>query len=185
MCWDGPDYFENWLCFATFKQSKFYLKNFFKSTRYETTPRLPDRTPKDSISTSGGGFDSDSESDADVDRQWYNIDEEMHNDLIESYEMGSNATQASKNEKNSQNEPKIGHRARQFRDDYKRWETSRIEASGVFQKVGNQRFSQANDQDEDFGTRVHLLVHNIIPPFLDGRFIFTRQPEPVLPVKVI
>ena len=146
---------------------------------------MPDRTPKDSISTSGAGFDSDSESDADVDRQWYNIDEEMHNDLIESYEMGSNAIQASKNEKNSQNEPKIGHRARQFRDDYKRWETSRIEASGVFQKVGNQKFSQANDQDEDFGTRVHLLVHNIIPPFLDGRFIFTRQPEPVLPVKVI
>ena len=32
--------------------------------------------------------------------------------------------------------------------------------------------------------RIHLLVHNIVPPFLDGRIVFTKQPEPVVPVKV-
>lgn len=51
--------------------------------------------------------------------------------------------------------------------------------SGVVQKV---------DYDEDFGDetvrKVHLLVHNIVPPFLDGRIVFTKQPEPVIPVKV-
>lgn len=46
-----------------------------------------------------------------------------------------------------------------------------------------------NDIDEDFEedseAKVHLLVHNIVPPFLDGRIVFTKQPEPVIPVKVI
>ena len=32
--------------------------------------------------------------------------------------------------------------------------------------------------------RVVILTHNIPPPFLDGRIIFTKQPEPVFPVKV-
>lgn len=40
------------------------------------------------------------------------------------------------------------------------------------------------DFDEEGEARVHLLVHNIVPPFLDGRIVFTKQPEPVIPVKV-
>lgn len=52
--------------------------------------------------------------------------------------------------------------------------------SGVVQKL---------DVDEDFEeeneAKVHLLVHNIVPPFLDGRIVFTKQPEPVVPIKVL
>ena len=40
------------------------------------------------------------------------------------------------------------------------------------------------DFDEENEARVHLLVHNIVPPFLDGRMVFTKQPEPVVPIKV-
>ena len=40
-----------------------------------------------------------------------------------------------------------------------------------------------DDFDETTGSTVHILVHNITPPFLDGRTIFTKQPEPVVPVK--
>ena len=51
--------------------------------------------------------------------------------------------------------------------------------SGVVEKL---------NYDEDFEdeneARVHLLVHNIVPPFLDGRIVFTKQPEPVVPIKV-
>lgn len=39
------------------------------------------------------------------------------------------------------------------------------------------------DFDEESIDRVHLLVHNIVPPFLDGRIVFTKQPEPVIPVR--
>ena len=41
-----------------------------------------------------------------------------------------------------------------------------------------------DDFDEDGEKRVHLQVHNIVPPFLDGRMVFTKQYEPVVPVKV-
>lgn len=39
------------------------------------------------------------------------------------------------------------------------------------------------DFDEEAIERVHLLVHHIVPPFLDGRIVFTKQPEPVIPVR--
>ena len=51
--------------------------------------------------------------------------------------------------------------------------------SGVVRKVDVNE-----DFEEDNMAKVHLLVHNIVPPFLDGRFVFTKQPEPVIPVKV-
>ena len=41
-----------------------------------------------------------------------------------------------------------------------------------------------DDFDESDEAKVYLLVHNIIPPFLDGRIVFTKQPEPVIPIKV-
>lgn len=63
--------------------------------------------------------------------------------------------------------------------DNEKWETNRLLTSGIVQRV---------DVDEDFEddaeSKVHLLVHNIVPPFLDGRIVFTKQPEPVIPVKV-
>jgi len=33
--------------------------------------------------------------------------------------------------------------------------------------------------------RVHLLVHDLKPPFLDGRIVFTQQLDPVVPIKDI
>ncbi len=66
--------------------------------------------------------------------------------------------------------------------------------SGVVTKVS---FDQ--DFDDESESRVHLLVTNLVPPFLDGRIRFTRQclynlfnlsylkylflVEPVIPVK--
>ena len=51
--------------------------------------------------------------------------------------------------------------------------------SGAVQKIDyDEEFDEENE------ARVHLLVHNIVPPFLDGRMVFTKQPEPVVPIKV-
>ena len=52
--------------------------------------------------------------------------------------------------------------------------------SGVVQKL-----EVDEDFEEDQEARVHLLVQNIVPPFLDGRIVFTKQPEPVVPLKVM
>ena len=59
------------------------------------------------------------------------------------------------------------------------WELNRMLRSGAIQKT---EFDE--DFEEDNEARVHLLVHNIVPPFLDGRIVFTKQPEPVVPLKV-
>ena len=59
------------------------------------------------------------------------------------------------------------------------WETNRLLTSGV---VTRTEFDE--DFDESDEAKVHLLVHNIVPPFLDGRIVFTKQPEPVVPIKV-
>lgn len=37
--------------------------------------------------------------------------------------------------------------------------------------------------DESDENRVTLLVQNVVPPFLDGRFVFTKQNKPIVPVK--
>jgi len=42
--------------------------------------------------------------------------------------------------------------------------------SGVVTKV-----SHDDDLDDESESRVHLLVTNLVPPFLDGRIRFTRQ----------
>ena len=59
------------------------------------------------------------------------------------------------------------------------WETNRLLTSGV---VLRTEFEENFDESDE--AKVHLLVHNIVPPFLDGRIMFTKQPEPVIPLKV-
>lgn len=67
---------------------------------------------------------------------------------------------------------------RQINKDNELWERNRMITSGVVHSID---FSE--DFDEESVDRVHLLVHNIVPPFLDGRIVFTKQPEPVVPVR--
>jgi hypothetical protein len=66
-----------------------------------------------------------------------------------------------------------------FLQDIEMWETNRMLRSGVVAKTNYDEDFEEEDQK-----RVHLLVHNMVPPFLDGRIIFTKQPEPVVPIKV-
>eukprot|EP01135_Chromosphaera_perkinsii_P002554 Nk52_evm70s224 gene=Nk52_evmTU70s224 len=69
-------------------------------------------------------------------------------------------------------------RQQQYAKDNNAWETNRMLTSGVV-----QRTEADDDFDDDGEGRVRLLVRNIVPPFLDGRFVYTKQPEPVHPVK--
>jgi pre-mRNA-splicing factor ATP-dependent RNA helicase DHX38/PRP16 len=39
------------------------------------------------------------------------------------------------------------------------------------------------DFEDDQDSKVHVLVHDLKPPFLDGRVAYTRQLEPVNPVR--
>lgn len=70
---------------------------------------------------------------------------------------------------------RVDARALQKQKDVDAWETNRMLTSGVAQR---RDFSDDFEDDED-STRVHLLVHDLRPPFLDGRTIFTKQLDPV------
>lgn len=39
------------------------------------------------------------------------------------------------------------------------------------------------DFDDDSESPVHVMVHDLKPPFLDGRTVFTKQLEPVNPIR--
>lgn len=69
-------------------------------------------------------------------------------------------------------------RKEQRQRDNDAWETNRMLVSGVA-----QRRDMASDFDDEEAVRVHLLVHDLRPPFLDGRTIFTKQLDPVPAVR--
>lgn len=69
-------------------------------------------------------------------------------------------------------------RANELQKDMNAWEENRLMTSGVVQQ---------REVDMDFSgdgdVRAVLIVHDTRPPFLDGRFLFTKQKGPVLPLK--
>lgn len=46
-----------------------------------------------------------------------------------------------------------------------------------------QRTTLDLDFDDETGSKVHVLVHDLKPPFLDGRTAYTRQLDPINPIK--
>ncbi|KAJ5586915.1 uncharacterized protein N7459_002680 [Penicillium hispanicum] len=66
------------------------------------------------------------------------------------------------------------------RKDIDNWETNRMLTSGVAQR---RNFEGDFNPEDDEATRVHLLVHDLRPPFLDGRTIFTKQQEPISAIR--
>jgi pre-mRNA-splicing factor ATP-dependent RNA helicase DHX38/PRP16 len=58
------------------------------------------------------------------------------------------------------------------------WEDRQLLRSGAVR--GTEVQTEFEDEDE---RRVILLVHDTKPPFLDGRVVFTRQAEPIMPIK--
>ncbi|XP_071503561.1 pre-mRNA-splicing factor ATP-dependent RNA helicase PRP16-like [Diadema antillarum] len=113
-----------------------------------------------------------------LDRQWYGSDE-GYDDTNNPF-ASVPAEYAAKKEKDlaTQKAKRMSAQQRQINVDNEKWETNRMLTSGVVQKI-----QYDEEIEEETVNRVHLLVHNIVPPFLDGRIVFTKQPEPVVPVK--
>ncbi|KAI8103676.1 hypothetical protein M9435_005010 [Picochlorum sp. BPE23] len=69
-------------------------------------------------------------------------------------------------------------RASEMQKDMNAWEENRLLTSGVVNPLEVDL-----DMTHDGDSRVLLLVHDTRPPFLDGRFLFTKQKGPVMPLK--
>lgn len=61
---------------------------------------------------------------------------------------------------------RISAQQRQINKDNELWERNRMLTSGVVTSINVN-----DDFDEEATERVHLLVHHIVPPFLDGRIV--------------
>uniref|UniRef100_H3CVC9 Pre-mRNA-splicing factor ATP-dependent RNA helicase PRP16 n=1 Tax=Tetraodon nigroviridis TaxID=99883 RepID=H3CVC9_TETNG len=149
-----------------------------------STPRLSQGKARKGDGEGGILFDNEDEKEQweedqkQADRDWYMMDEgydEFHNPFtMTSDEYIKKREQILQ----KQTQKRISAQKRQINEDNERWETNRMLTSGVV-----QRLEVDEDFEEDNAAKVHLLVHNLVPPFLDGRIVFTKQPEPVIPVK--
>ncbi|XP_041987375.1 pre-mRNA-splicing factor ATP-dependent RNA helicase PRP16 isoform X2 [Aricia agestis] len=150
----------------------------YKGKLYEDTPRASQHR----WASSRRGVDIDDpewqEAEKKLDREWYNMGE---GEADESDPFaGASAEYIAKKEEQieKRRNRKVSAARQQIDKDNELWERNRMLTSGVVHAI-----SGIGDLDEESVDRVHLLVHNIVPPFLDGRIVFTKQPEPVIPVK--
>lgn len=147
-----------------------------QASKYASTPRQKEFDGPEP-------FVNEEDSNA-LDRDWYAGDEFGHALGDESHNpFGPDASWASRQAEVALAEKKKGQRisarAVQKSRDVDLWETNRLLTSGVAQR----RDHEADFEDDEEATRVHLLVHDIKPPFLDGRKIFTKQLDPVPAVR--
>lgn len=114
-----------------------------------------------------------------LDREWYNLDE-GYDEENNPFGGGGGSEYLKKKEEQLEKKAikRISAQQRQNNKDNELWERNRMLTSGVVMST-----NVSDDFDEEATERVHLLVQNIVPPFLDGRIVFTKQPEPVIPVK--
>uniref|UniRef100_A0A0B7ADJ4 RNA helicase n=1 Tax=Arion vulgaris TaxID=1028688 RepID=A0A0B7ADJ4_9EUPU len=113
-----------------------------------------------------------------LDREWYNLDEGYDDEHNPFSGTSQEYTKKKEDELEQRKKKRMSAQQRQINKDNELWETNRMLRSGVVARVN---FDE--DFDDENEARVHLQVLNIVPPFLDGRIIFTKQPEPVIPIR--
>ncbi|SPO39047.1 probable PRP16 - RNA-dependent ATPase [Pseudozyma flocculosa] len=146
-------------------------------------PRGDDGGPEDDddrATLAGRVWEDSDEGGRELDRDWYNMEEggiagdEDSNPFAQYEDMAGQvaAPLAAKVQRTSA-------RQAQYNADTDAWENNRLQTSGV----GPRMAVDLDHVDDEGENRVHLLVHDLKPPFLDGKTVFTKQLEPVNPVK--
>lgn len=169
---------------------------YSRDRQWSATPRMPaldDRTPftarKSWDSTprtvrsraEDEGPHATAEEDNDLDRDWYKMEEgdgvagDSENNPFSQYEDLPGAVAGPLAARTA----KLTARQAARNAEVDAWETNRMQTSGV----GPARTFDMDNLDDDSEDRVHLLVHDLKPPFLDGKTVFTKQLEPVNPVR--
>ena len=128
------------------------------------------------VGSTAGDAVGQEEGDSKLDHDWYEQEEGGHaRDEGESPFVGDDKAFAKRED---QLRKRVNHKREARLRDADRWEEGRLRASGMVRMVDG-----ADDMDDDQELRVQVVVHDTKPPFLDGRFVFSKQSEPVLPVK--
>jgi pre-mRNA-splicing factor ATP-dependent RNA helicase DHX38/PRP16 len=130
-----------------------------RQTGYDDTIDMPD------------GVDTDAwrAEQKQLDREWYSMEEST---AVEDshYEDYNGYYKKKEEEFKMKSTKKMTARQVQFNKDNDLWETNRMLTSGVVQRTGVD-----TDHDDENENRVHILVRNLKPPFLDGKIVYTTQ----------
>lgn len=144
------------------------------------------------------GFEEETEpgvtadEEAALDRDWYMGEENGHTFGDETHNPfggGDDAAwelqrEAELMEKKKKQQQRVGGRQAAYNakrnEENDAWETNRMLTSGVAQR---RNYAGDGLEDDEDATRIHLLVHDLKPPFLDGRKVFTKQQDPISAVK--
>ena len=115
-----------------------------------------------------------------VDREWYLQDDDGgvagdadHNPFAQYEDMHGQVSNVL-----ARRQQRMTARQAQYNVDLDAWEKSRLQSGGV-----GGRQAVRDDLDDHDENRIHLLVHNLRPPFLDGKTVYTKQIAPVNPVR--
>jgi len=73
---------------------------------------------------------------------------------------------------------KLTARQKEYNAEAQLWEANRLLNSGTLQRT---HVSTEHENEEE--QRVHLMIRRLEPPFLDGRIIFTKQMDPINPIR--
>lgn len=117
------------------------------------------------------------------DREWYNLDDQAGggNEFDGYDDFSEREAQLVKKASGGQGPKKrITAKQAHFNAETEAWENNQLSISGV---TGERRVLDFDSLDDEEESRVHLLVHDLKPPFLDGRLSFTKQLEPINPIK--
>ncbi|WFD24175.1 RNA helicase [Malassezia equina] len=145
----------------------------------ETVRKVQCREDEGEASVADRQWEEDEE-EVEVDREWYLQDDEGgvagdadHNPFAQYEDVHGQV-----NQKLAKRQQRLTARQAQYNVDLDSWENSRLQSGGV----GGRQAVRDDIDDHDEG-RVHLLVHNLRPPFLDGKTVYTKQINPVSPVR--
>lgn len=138
------------------------------------------REREEEISNIPGNDEFDGESQAALDRDWYLGDEFGHTVGDDSHNpFGEGLYDEGQEEQLRQKmNTRMSNIARQKQKEADMWEQNQMVTSGVKQ----QGYVDTDFTDEN-ENRIHLFVHNLRPPFLDGQQVFTRQRDPISAVR--
>ena len=124
-------------------------------------------------------YQNSKEYEKDFERQYYNNEGAAAEDNPDKAFLGSrDKWKERETEMEKRQMERLSAKRQAMNQDNKLWEENRLMLSGVASKRTVEL-----EFDDDTEARVHLLVHDIKPPFLDGRIVFTKQQEAVLVVK--
>ncbi|KIK91836.1 hypothetical protein PAXRUDRAFT_148626 [Paxillus rubicundulus Ve08.2h10] len=145
------------------------------------TPRIPRGGSPEDDGLLGVDMREWEEEQVKLDRDWYSgaeeggvAGDEEHNPLAQYEDLSviKEAEIATKSRK------KISARQAQYNADNDLWEANRMLTSGV----ATRKEVDLDFEDESEST-VHVIIHDLKPPFLDGKTIFTKQLEPINPIR--